>query len=355
MDTGLTISHLSKKFASTPALVDVSFNLPEGETVAVLGPSGCGKSTLLNLIAGLEQPDDGNIFWGEQHLASIPPHQRNFGLMFQDYALFPHLNVYENLAFGLRMAHWQPEQIHNRVNTLLELINLRGFEKRDVTSLSGGEQQRVALARSLAPQPRLLMLDEPLGALDRTLREHLLAEMRQILRQMRQTAIYVTHDQEEAFVIADRILVMNQGCIVQTGAPEDIYSHPVSPFVAQFLGLENFFPGVIQNQNGYACLQTELGVFPLESQIAPGQVTVLLRPDSVFLNQDHPCHLTGTLVESVFSGRTQKATIAAGDYKFRFNFPLQTALQSPGSQITLTFDASAALQIFYLPLTNAPQ
>ncbi len=249
--SGLTLRDIHKSFGSKQALSGVSFQVLEGETVALLGPSGCGKSTLLGIIAGLESPDQGEVLWAGESLAATPAHQRGFGLMFQDFALFPHRDVFGNVAFGLQMAKWSSAQIELRVREVLELVGLPGFERRDVNTLSGGEAQRVALARSLAPGPRLLMLDEPLGSLDRTLRERLVIDLRQILRQSHQTAIYVTHDQEEAFIIADRVVVMNAGRVEQTGPAQEIYRQPAGVFVARFLGLNNLIPGEVEARQGW--------------------------------------------------------------------------------------------------------
>ena len=231
----LSVTDISKSFGSTQALDTVSFEVDQGEIVALLGPSGCGKSTLLSIIAGLEAPDNGNVRWEGVSLEGTPPHLRGFGLMFQDFALFPHMNVYANVAFGLKMAHMTPGSVDTRVKEMLETVGLPNIGARDVNTLSGGEQQRVALARALAPHPRLLMLDEPLGSLDRNLRERLVVDLEAILHRLHQTAIYVTHDQEEAFAIADRIILMNAGRIEQMGTPEVIYHSPASVFVARFL------------------------------------------------------------------------------------------------------------------------
>ena len=201
----------------------MSFDVASSEIVCLLGPSGCGKTTLLNIIAGLEQPESGQVLVEGQDIAGTPVHRRGFGLMFQDLALFPHKNVRDNVAFGLRMANLAPQAIDLRVREVLELVGLAGFEQRDVNQLSGGEQQRVALARSLAPRPRLLMLDEPLSSLDRALRERLMNELRDILTRVGQTAIYVTHDQQEAFALADRVVILNAGRVAQIGTPQQVY------------------------------------------------------------------------------------------------------------------------------------
>jgi len=243
----LTISHISKTFDQTPVLNDISLDVARGEIVCLLGPSGCGKTTLLRIIAGLERPDAGEILLAGKDITPIPSHRRDFGLMFQDYVLFPHMTVGENIAFGLKMHGWAQKKIAARVDELLALVDLAGYEDRPVYELSGGQQQRVALARSLAPNPRLLMLDEPLGALDRTLRDQLLVELRSILKQLGQTAIYVTHDQMEAFAVADRVALMRAGRIEQAGTPEALYLRPATPFAARFLGMSNILSGSINS------------------------------------------------------------------------------------------------------------
>ena len=211
--------------------------------MCLLGPSGSGKSTILQIIAGLETAESGSVQWDGKDLASTPSHLRDFGFVFQDYALFPHLDVFENVAFGPRMKGWPADVVRRRVDEVLDLVNLTGFEQRSVANLSGGEQQRVALARAIAPRPRLLMLDEPLGALDRALRQELLDQLRGLLRQSRIPALYVTHDQEEAFKIGDRIAFLHAGQIVRLGAPDEIWTKPASPWVATFLGLGTVLEG----------------------------------------------------------------------------------------------------------------
>ena len=239
----LEIRDVYKTYEDQLLLRGISFELNAGETICLLGASGSGKSTLLRMIAGLEKPDSGQIMWEGRDLASTPAHLRDFGLVFQDYALFPHLDVFENVAFGLKMKSQAGVEINKRVNEVLSLVDMKNFNRRKVTDLSGGEQQRVALARALAPRPRMLMFDEPLGALDRALREDLLYQLRGILHQTHIPAIYVTHDQEEAFTIADRVLMLHTGQIVREGTPTEVWTNPGSVWAAEFLGLGNVIEG----------------------------------------------------------------------------------------------------------------
>jgi thiamine transport system ATP-binding protein len=234
---------VSRTYGRTAAVHDFSLEVAEGEVLALLGPSGSGKSTLLRLTAGLEEPSAGRILLEEHDMAGTPAHVRRFGLMFQEYCLFPHLDVDRNVDFGLRMLRAEKAERLRRVEEMLSLVRLEGMGHRDVISLSGGEQQRVALARSLAPRPRLLMLDEPLGALDLALRQSLLAELAEILARVSVTTLYVTHDQAEAMTIASRIALMKDGSIVQAGTPTELMSNPVNTFAARFLGLGTLVPG----------------------------------------------------------------------------------------------------------------
>jgi thiamine transport system ATP-binding protein len=238
-DAGLHTDALGVRYGATLALDDVSLDVAPGEIVAVVGPSGCGKTTLLRVIAGLEVPDHGRVAWGGKDITREAPHERGFGLMFQDDALFPHRNVRDNVAFGLRMQRLPAHMQEDRAAALLRLVGLEGFGDRTVDTLSGGEAQRVALARALAPAPRLLMLDEPLGSLDRGLRDRLAVDVREVLRELGQAAIHVTHDQEEAYAIGDRLVVMRAGRVERDGIAADVWREPGSEFVARFLGHEN--------------------------------------------------------------------------------------------------------------------
>ena len=324
---------------------DISFDVDEGEIVALLGPSGCGKSTLLAVIAGLELPDHGEVYWNGVSLVSTPPHLRGFGLMFQDFALFPHMNVYANIAFGLKMTHMDPDGINHRVHEMLNVVGLPDFSKRDVNTLSGGEQQRIALARALAPHPHLLMLDEPLGALDRNLRERLVTDLQGILHKMQQTAIYVTHDQEEAFTIADRVILMNSGRIEQIGTPMEIYSEPASIFVARFLEMTNIIPAIIHRQAGEPLVSTSLGNFPVSSSLE-GEVSILIRPDMARLDDKGPLMLRGLFTEVSFRGSSQRVSIVTNHIPLTFEFPFSAILPDVGTEIAISLDPDSAIRIF---------
>lgn len=341
---GLEIRQLYKSFGPVKALRGISFDVPEGEVVAVLGPSGCGKSTLLGLIAGLEPPDRGEIRWKGVSQAGIPTHQRGFGLMFQDYMLFPHRSVFQNVAFGLEMQHRSHQEIQARVNQMLDFVGLNGYRDRSIHALSGGEQQRVALARALAPGPRLLMLDEPFSSLDRTLREGLVSGLRRVLKHMRQTALYITHDQEEAFGLADRVVVMQSGRVAQTGTPEAIYNQPATDFVARFLGFKNIFPGILQD----SLLITPFGQFQfsLESE-PPGarDCTFLLRPDMARISRagDHQIH--GTVLERSFRGGLSHLRVEVGSTNLSFEFQSGLDIPAVGETIYLSCEPQQTFQI----------
>ena len=235
----LTVSNLSKSFGKTKVFEHISFGIEEGELVTLLGPSGCGKSTLLRCIAGLTEPDEGQIGVLGEDITQRAPQKRGIGMVFQSYALFPNLTVMGNIAFGLQMQGVQAHEIEQRVTEVIGLVELQGHEKKLVHQLSGGQRQRVALARALVVRPRILLLDEPLSALDARIRKNLREEIRRIQTQLKLTTVFVTHDQEEAMILSDRIFVMNQGRIVQTGSAETIYTRPTSEFVARFMGSFN--------------------------------------------------------------------------------------------------------------------
>lgn len=341
----LELRKITKSYENQLLLNNISLQVTEGKTLCLLGASGSGKSTLLRIIAGLESAETGSVLWNGLEINQTPTHLRHFGLMFQDYALFPHLNVWDNVAFGLRMQGKTESQIKVRTDEVLRLVNMGSFSRRRVADLSGGEQQRVALARTLAPSPRLIMLDEPMAALDRTLRTQLTAELREILRSTGIPAIYVTHDQQEAFAIGDRLALIQSGSIVQSGIPEEVYHFPANPEVAKFFGLTNLVDGTIQQVKPLV-VKTEVGLFSLREQ--PGtnwnigeQVTLLLRPtsariitsaDSVRENQ-----IKGTAVSCVFQEAGYVVRMKPAASIVEFQFELDSPIE-PGSEISLILD-----------------
>ncbi len=309
----LELIDIHKTYENESLLSGISFTVQDGETVCLLGASGSGKTTLLRIIAGLETPEGGRVLWDGADLASIPAHQRNFGLVFQDYALFPHLTVAENVAFGLKMQNMPQSEIELRVTASLEQFNMGGFGHRSVTALSGGEQQRVALARALAPRPRLLMFDEPLGSLDRALKDYLLEELRSILHESSVPAIYVTHDQEEAFAIADRLVLLHEGRIVKAGTPVEMSEQPASEWVANFLGLGNVIEG---KWLGGRQVETKLGVLEVNCETGVGEgevVALLIRPERVRLTENGN-GLKGRVADVLFRKNRFRVTLENGLY-----------------------------------------
>jgi spermidine/putrescine transport system ATP-binding protein len=342
----LIVKDIEKTYEGKPLLRKVSFEVKPDETVCLLGASGSGKSTLLRIIAGLEEPEGGEVYWDGKSLSNVPAHERHFGLMFQDYALFPHRNVAENIAFSLRMQGQPKEEIKTKVERALETINMPGFAHRRVTELSGGEQQRVALARALAPEPRLLMLDEPLGALDRTLREQLSRELRRILRETKTPVIYVTHDQEEAYAIADRLLLLHEGAILQSGQPHEFYHHPRNVWVAEFFGLGNLIKGKALQKSPLK-VKTSLGIIQAACDQAPpeeGQETTLLfRPTQAHQNPE-ACEnqVSGKVLDQVFQGENYRVTLQINQEAPFFNIILQHPVEI-GQKIKVGYRASDVL------------
>jgi ABC-type Fe3+/spermidine/putrescine transport system ATPase subunit len=318
----LEIRKITKSYQEQTLLDGISFEVENNETVCLLGPSGGGKSTILRIIAGLETAEKGQVIWQGKDISDVPPYARRFGLMFQDYALFPHLTVYENVAFGLRMQKQSEINIDASVIEALRLVTLDNFISRRVTDLSGGEQQRVALARALAPKPLLMMLDEPLGALDRTLREKLGEELRGLLRKMKIPAIYVTHDQQEAFSIADRILVLNQGRIIQSGKPSEVYSHPASPWLATFFGMDNQINGKIISLDPLM-VATVIGDFKCDCQNSKfhlgEQVILVIKQTGAEMRNEFETKnmIEGRVIETIFSADRFKTKVA---FKTNINF-----------------------------------
>jgi putrescine transport system ATP-binding protein len=288
----LRIERLSKQFDEVCAVDDVTLSIARGEIFALLGSSGCGKSTLLRMLAGFETPSSGHIVLGGVDITRLRPYERGINMMFQSYALFPHLSVTENVAFGLKRHGWPAARISEQVDRMLALVQLKPYAKRKPHQLSGGQQQRVALARSLALEPQLLLLDEPLAALDRKLREQTQFELSNIIKKVGVTCLMVTHDQEEAMTMADRMAVMNAGQLLQVGRPNEIYETPICRFVADFIGNVNLFDGTLeQDEKDHCVIGTPHGRFYVGHGITgvPGQaVSVALRPEKIDLQLEPP-------------------------------------------------------------------
>ncbi|HSS20948.1 MAG TPA: ABC transporter ATP-binding protein [Pyrinomonadaceae bacterium] len=287
--TLLSLKTISKHFGSTTAVAEVSLDVERGEFFGLLGPSGCGKTTTLRMIAGLEIPDAGTIEFDDNDITNLPAERRGFGMVFQNYALFPHLNVFENVAFGLRARHKPKPEILDRVKSALELVQLPGYEKRRVDELSGGQQQRVAIARAIAIEPALLLFDEPLSNLDVTLREETRGELRELVARLGLTAVYVTHDQEEAFALCDRMSVMVGGRILQTGTPRELYEHPAQLSVGKFLGRNNLIRvmRLSSSKSGLGEFKTLDGGHIIRIPVDKGDLVPLNQPCVLAIRPEH--------------------------------------------------------------------
>jgi len=294
------LERLRKHFGPVVAVDDVTLEIPAGKLVTLLGPSGCGKTTTLRIIAGLEHPSAGRVYIGDEDVTPLPAASRGVTMVFQSYALFPHLSVFENIAYGLRIMRLPAEQIAARVRAALELVGLPGVEQRFPAQLSGGQQQRIAVARALVMEPRVLLFDEPLSNLDAKLRKRVRAEIRELQQRLGITSIYVTHDQAEALALSDVVVVMNMGRVEQVGTPRDLYSRPATRFVADFIGEANLLPG------RYSDGRVTVGplTFPFRQEgVAPGPVTVVVRPEAVAVRTDGE-GLPGRVRTAFFMGMT---------------------------------------------------
>ena len=330
----LRLDGLSKRFGDVVAVQDVSLDVQRGELLTLLGPSGCGKTTTLRMIAGFEPVSGGRIFIDGRDVTELPPQKRRAGMVFQNYALFPHLDVFENVAFGLKARGTPGAEIPRLVERALELVDLPGYARRRVQALSGGQQQRVALARALAPEPPVLLLDEPLSNLDAALRERTREELRAVLRRIGITSVFVTHDQEEAFALSDRVALMRAGVVEQLGPPEELYSAPASPFAAAFVGRASFLPATVVSAEVDALLCEVLtgarwrarppaGFSPAAAQ----PVSVMLRPEWLALAPaDSPDALPAQVLERRFAGSVTFYRVRTPD----------------GTELLLQADAAAA-------------
>jgi iron(III) transport system ATP-binding protein len=306
----VVLENVTKRFGRTLAVDQVSLQIEPGELVTLLGPSGCGKTTTLRIVAGLETATDGRVFIGETEVTRLPPNARDVTMMFQSYALFPHLTVFENVAYGLRVLRWPETKIKQSVQEVLELVGMPGMEGRNPSALSGGQQQRVALARSLVLHPKVLLFDEPLSNLDAKLRKRMREEIRLLQQRLGITAIYVTHDQAEALAISDRIVVMDRGRISEIGTPLDLYHAPGNRFVAEFIGEANFLPATVETvSEGWASVKIGPQSLRIRSRpVPPGPVTVLARPEAIRIRVEGD-GLAGTIEKVSYLGSSADYTV----------------------------------------------
>jgi spermidine/putrescine transport system ATP-binding protein len=311
--SAIRFESVTKRFGDTTAVAGLDLEIASGEFFSLLGPSGCGKTTTLRMVAGFEQPSEGRVFLEGEPVETVPPYERNVNTVFQSYALFEHLDVFENVAFGLKRRKVAKDEIRSRVKEALELVQLSGRESARPRELSGGQKQRVALARALVNRPAVLLLDEPLGALDLKLRKQMQVELKQIQREVGITFLYVTHDQEEALAMSDRIAVMDEGVVRQCGSPEEVYEAPAGPFVAGFIGISNLLPGVAEDgcvklPNGTRCAAN------LPDGTEGAAVHLSVRPEKIWLDEleDGMVELDGTVVERVYVGTTTQVIVELG-------------------------------------------
>jgi spermidine/putrescine transport system ATP-binding protein len=312
---GLAVRNIDKRFGTVQAVKNVSQDVHAGEFFTLLGPSGCGKTTLLRIIAGLELPDNGQVLLGNEDITSLPANKRLVNTVFQSYALFPHLSIFENVAFGLRSRKTPQSEVENRVNRRLEMLGLEKMASRYPHQLSGGQQQRVALARALVNEPKVLLLDEPMSALDAKLRSQVQVELRRLQRKLGQTFILVTHDQAEALVVSDRIAVMTDGEIIQHGSPKEVYEQPRTKFVAEFLGAANLIEG--KHVNGQ--FETDFGTFYLRSPPQWNHGTVAIRPERIRVANNAPQEngVKATLREAIYRGTNVDLWLEPGPLRVR--------------------------------------
>jgi spermidine/putrescine transport system ATP-binding protein len=352
MEGEIRLEELCKKFDDVVAVDGIDVDMPPGEFFTLLGPSGCGKTTTLRMIAGFERPTSGRILLDGNDVARVPPHQRNVNTVFQSYALFPHLDVAKNVAFGLKYHKLSKEERAKRVKEALELVDMTDFARRKADQLSGGQQQRVALARALVLRPRVLLLDEPLGALDAQLRKNLQVELKALQAELGVTFIFVTHDQSEALTMSDRIAVMNRGRVEQAASPKAIYEEPDTVFVADFLGVSNLLGATAVGQDGAACM-VEVGDRTLRAQqgatSARGEVKVMIRPERIAI-EPHTNHgeerLPGMVERSVFLGGSYEVHVRVlGGELLRAMVPndgsVSTAALETGAAVSLHLPADA--------------
>ncbi len=317
MENVLNLRNINKYYDEKQILNDINLDVERGEFLTLIGPSGCGKTTTLRIIGGFENPDTGEVIFDGKEISKLPPNERNINTVFQNYALFPHLNVYENVAFGLRLKKKSEDEIKRKVCRALELVDLANYNKRPIAKLSGGQRQRVAIARALVNEPEIILFDEPLGALDLKLRKRMQLELKNIQQEVGITFIYVTHDQEEALSMSDKIAVMNKGVIEQFGTPQFIYEEPVNAFVANFLGDSNIFPGKMVGPSKVCFLGHD---FLCVDKVEPGkEVDVMLRPEYLYLTDE--ASLGGEITHIMFKGNYYDIEVTGKDFTINVHHP----------------------------------
>ena len=333
----IRLQNVSMSFDGETVLDNINLTINDHEFLTLLGPSGCGKTTTLRIIGGFQTPTAGDVFFDGERINDVPPYRRKINTVFQKYALFPHLDVYDNIAFGLRVSKLPEPEVDQRVMEMLEIVSLRGFQNRKVTSLSGGQQQRVAIARALVNQPKVLLLDEPLGALDMRLRKDMQNELKRIQQALGITFIYVTHDQEEALAMSDTVVVMDKGCIQQIGSPVSIYNEPNNAFVADFIGESNILDGYMRKDyeveffgHRYQCLDKGF------ARNEP--VDVVIRPEDIDIVPPDGNHLTATVTNVIFKGIFYDTFVDVGDFKWLIQ---TTDYHEIGDEIGISLDPDA--------------
>ena len=357
MSVVVELSHVTKAFGTTLAVNEVSLKIEEGEFFFLLGPSGCGKSTFLRILAGFYKPDTGELRFDNAVVNNVPPHQRNTGMVFQNYALWPHMSVAENIEYGLTLRKLEKTERHEKITRALEMVQMEGYHDRAVNTLSGGQQQRIALARALVIEPSVLLLDEPISNLDAALRQQMRDEIKQIHDRTNITTFYVTHDQVDALSMAHRMAIMQDGVIVQVGTPREVYQFPKNSFVASFIGETNFISGKVQHtSNGTATIETSLGMLHSEAvyhQLTPGtSVQCSIRPEALIIhdvqsgNNPDKNRINAQVTAVNYLGRVEEYQLVAADIPLKaVHYNPGTEAKKPGDTLELSISAEAVIPL----------
>jgi len=355
----IRLEDIVKRFGTLEAVSHVSLNIQDGELFTLLGPSGCGKTTILRLIGGFHKPDHGEVYFGDRAVSSLPPYERNIGMVFQNYALWPHMTISNNIAYGLKLKKFSRAEIVDKIGHVLRLVNLTGLESRYPGQLSGGQQQRVALARALVLNPEVLLLDEPLSNLDAKIRIQVRAEIRKLQKELGITTIYVTHDQEEALTLSDRIAVVNLGRLQQIGSPRDLYERPENPFVADFIGINNLIPGEVQEINAaerWMKVQTKVGnlVCAHRDGLKPrDRCMISVRPETASISKSDEVPegfnlIPGSVSFAYYIGNAIRYDVEVGSdliFKVDIQNPWEHQLHGIGEKVFISFPIQTALGI----------